>query len=475
MRELEINDEELAAWTEEQISIAEVVSKEPLTKRWKRLQAHDKQRAFLSSLSRFNMVPAGRRGGKTESAKRRLVAKALAFCEDYDGWFIAAAPTHGQAKRIYWRDLKALIPQHLLRGRPSESEMIIPLYNGADIQVIGMDVPERVEGRPLTHILLDEYGNMKQRVWTEHVRPALADTGGSADLIGVPEGRNHYYDLWKECLSDQSGEWAGFTWTTEEILPVYLGEERAKREIESAQRDLDPLSYDQEFRASFINFSGRAYYTFDASVHANVPLPYDPDADLILCFDFNVSPGVAAVLQEKKISMDGSVGDMHLQRTCVVGEIYIPDNSNTPAVCRKILEKYGEHRGSVRCYGDATGGARGSAKTEGSDWELIRKCLRPVFAERLRFDVPSENPPERSRVNAVNARFKAVDGTVKMLVDPRCKLVIKDFEGVPLLEGGSGEIDKKKDPKLTHISDAIGYYVRRKFPLSGGSTQVQQY
>jgi len=34
-----------------------------------------------------------------------------------------------------------------------------------------------------------------------------------------------------------------------------------------------------------------------------------------------------------------------------------------------------------------------------------------------------------------------------------------------LLEGGSGEIDKKKTPKLTHLSDALGYYVEAEFPV----------
>ena len=41
----------------------------------------------------------------------------------------------------------------------------------------------------------------------------------------------------------------------------------------------------------------------------------------------------------------------------------------------------------------------------------------------------------------------------------------KDLEGVRVLEGGSGQIDKKNDPKLTHCSDAFGYYVVAEFPV----------
>ncbi|MGI9487866.1 MAG: hypothetical protein ACR2RF_18690, partial [Geminicoccaceae bacterium] len=59
------------------------------------------------------------------------------------------------------------------------------------------------------------------------------------------------------------------------------------------------------------------------------------------------------------------------------------------------------------------------------------------------------------------------DETVHMMVDPaKCPHLVRDFEGVLLLEGGSGEIDKKSNRELTHISDAAGYYVAEEFPVS---------
>jgi hypothetical protein len=76
---------------------------------------------------------------------------------------------------------------------------------------------------------------------------------------------------------------------------------------------------------------------------------------LMLCFDFNVSPGVAVACQE------------HDDGTHVVGEVFIPRNSNTPMVCRKLLSLYGERqRAPIEVYGDASGGAGGSAKVAGS-------------------------------------------------------------------------------------------------------------
>lgn len=428
-----------------------------LPKRYYALRPHPTQLAYDASPHRFNVVPAGRRSGKTERAKRKLIRRALRGSAFDSPRYFAAAPTRDQAKRIYWADLKEMTRPYW-RGSPSETELTIPLITGAEIVVLGMDKPERIEGSPWDGGVLDEYANMKPHAWGANVRPALADRRGWCDLIGVPEGRNHYYDAYRmahAAMLEQgaASEWGAFTWKSADILPA--------EEIEAARRDLDPLTYEQEYEASFVNFEGRAYYVFAESDHCKpVAHRYDPTKPLILCFDFNVAPGVAAVAQEMVLP-DNQVG------TGWIGEVYIPRNSNTPAVARKLAEDWKDHRGPVRCYGDATGGARGSAKVAGSDWDLVAAELRPVFKDRLHFRVPNANPAERARVNAVNTRFRAGDGTVRMVVDPvKCPHLVKDFEGVRLLEGGSGEIDKKATPELTHISDAAGYYVAEEFPIT---------
>lgn len=427
------------------------------------LRHHEKQAAWKRSPARFNVVPAGRRSGKTEVAKRKLVKRAFLGTEHDDPRFFAAAPTRDQAKAIYWADLKAMIPRALMSRPPSETELNIKLVTGAEIWVLGMDKPERIEGRPWDGGILDEFANMKPGAWGENVRPALSDRLGWCDLIGVPEGRNHYYDLAKYAQGDDP-EWAFWTWFSSDILPA--------SEIAAAKRQLDAQVYEQEYEASFINFTGRAYYPFTEAEHTR-PLAYNPDAALAFCFDFNVEPGVAAVCQEQLLpgqyerDDDGTpLLDRPITGTGVIGEVWIPHNSNTPAVCRRLVQDWGGHRGRVVCYGDATGGSRGSAKVDGSDWELIEKELRPAFGDRLSFRVKPANPAERARINAVNSRLKSATGEIRLMADPaRAEHVIRDLEGVVLLKGGSGELDKKATPALTHISDALGYYIEREYPV----------
>lgn len=429
------------------------------------LRPHHEQSRLWRSKARFRVVPSGRRSGKTELAKRFVLKCALRGTAFPDARFFAAAPTRDQAKRIFWADLKRLSPSWAVASI-SESELCIKYINGSEIWVIGMDKPERIEGTPWDGGILDEYANMKKTAWTQNVRPALSDRLGWCWLIGVPEGRNHYYDVFKSAQAyaqrangnGTDPEWDAFHWFSEDILPP--------EEIEAAKRDLDPQVYEQEYKGSFIHFTGRAYYNFFEATHTS-PLHYDPKQPLVFCFDFNVAPGVAAVVQEQPLPDLDVPTDKWPLGTGVIGEVYIPRNSNTPLVCNRLIKDWGEHEGLIYVFGDSTGGAKGSAKVKGSDWDLVREALEGHFGPgRVHYFYPRANPAERARVNAVNTRLLNGAGDIRLKVDAfRAPYVVKDLEGVVVVEGGSGELDKKEDPALTHISDALGYYLAVEFPI----------
>ena len=270
----------------------------------------------------------------------------------------------------------------------------------------------------------------------------------------MPEGRNHFYKKFQHAQGPDP-EWEAFTWKSEEILtPAQIGRYK---------QALDPLSYQQEFEASFLNFEGRAYYAFDWNYHALERLEYDPRLPLIICFDFNVEPGIAVVCQEQ--AYKGLRREVAPTITAVIGEVWVERNSNTEIVCRRLIQDWGGHKGPVRVYGDASGGARGTAKVQGSDWDLISGkdgLLRRHFKSRLSEHVPAGNPAVKARVNAVNRRLLTADQKIHMLIDPaRAPHVCDDLDGVTLLKGGSFEIDKKggEAAGLTHLSDALGYYI----------------
>ena len=300
-----------------------------LTSRWSQMRYHKEQHRYMNSPVRFNCVHSGRRGGKTEKAKRKVVLKALGSTADWNPRFFIAAPTYGQVKRIYWQDMKELIPSRFIHSK-SESELVIRLINGAEIHLFGMDKPERVEGSPWDGGILDEFANMKPQTWNTHVRPALADRSGWCDLIGVPEGRNHYYEMVQD--AKLKANWDVFHWPSADILPA--------EEIAEAMNDMDQLTFDQEYGGQFVSFQGQAYHNFDRDIHAAHPLKYNDEGEIVLNFDFNVQPGTATIAQEQELP-SGEVG------TGYIGEVYIPTNSTTEAVCNKIVKDWGNHKGYV--------------------------------------------------------------------------------------------------------------------------------
>ena len=59
-------------------------------------------------------------------------------------------------------------------------------------------------------------------------------------------------------------------------------------------------------------------------------------------------------------------------------------------------------------------------------------------------------------------------GMRRLFIDPRCRRLIRDLERVVWKADGHGNVGAqldKSDPELTHVSDALGYFVEREFGL----------
>lgn len=426
---------------------------------WPLAIEHPEQQRLWHSKARFNVTAASRRGGKTEIEKRKLVLACLNPPSVNRPTFAACAPTRDQAKRIFWDDLKALTPRSMLAG-VSETDLSIYFKNGAQLWTVGFDKPQRIEGPPLDGAVVDEMAECKPRAWESTLRPALSTLGrppGWCDFIGRPRGRGFFYKLWSEARTKPG--WAAFHWTADGLL--------SPEELESAKRDLDPLTYAQEYEAQFVTFEGRAYYAYDSIKNVR-SLSYAPARPLILTFDFNVSPGSACVLQEQLVD-----GDRQLA-TCAIGEVHVPRGSNTPIVCERLAHDWAHHKGPVEVYGDATGGAHKTASTSGSDWDIIRAHFRTSFPQ-AQFFVPRANPLQRVRVNAVNGRCCNAMGERRFFVDPtKAPQLALDMEGMALLEGGSGELDET-DLLRGHWSSSVGYYIALRYPLASREMQVSSF
>ncbi|MAO20635.1 MAG: hypothetical protein CMJ25_07775 [Phycisphaerae bacterium] len=189
--------------------------------------------------SRFKVIAAGRRTGKSRLAAWRLIVSALEADKGHV-WYIA--PTQQQARDIMWQQLLEL-------GNPviassHVNNMQLTLINGSVISLKGADRPETMRGVALKFVVLDEYADIKPTVFEQILRPALADLKGQCVFIGTPKGRNHFYDLYKLGKKDVK-DWKSWHFTSFDN-PLL-----DKEEIEIAKETMSTFAFRQEFMANF--------------------------------------------------------------------------------------------------------------------------------------------------------------------------------------------------------------------------------
>lgn len=411
--------------------------------RWYPLIDHPVQLALVHDEVRFKVVPAGRRSGKTERFKRFMAKTAM---RNSGEMYFIAAPTRDQVKKIFWNDMKKLTLSSTHARRPSETELILFMDNGTQIQLIGLDKPERMEGVFWSGGGIDEIANVKQAAWESNIRPALdtfnpqrPDYKAWCWLLGVPDGLNHYYDMYQYAETANDPEWRGYHWKSAEILPAET--------IESAKRQMSARQYRQEYEASFETASGRIYEDYSKDNYTDAEI--EPHEQLLWYHDFNFTP------------MSSGIGVRRGDSLYLLDEIVL-----TSAVSRQsaleFVEKYKDHKNRhVIIYGDPAGKA-GEKHGHQSDYTEMERVLREngwTFTRRVKKAAPAI----KDRQNAVRAKIKNAAGQVSLFVNTaNAPTTHKGLATVQLKEGSTFI---EEDSHVQHITTAIGYMVDYEFPI----------
>jgi phage terminase large subunit-like protein len=217
------------------------------------IELHDRQLSVFHDPTRFKVVAAGRRFGKSYLAAVTLFVEASKNEKiRSDGVEVDltlekvyyVAPTFTQGKEIIWPLLKELGRD--LIAQSYENNATLQLINGRTIAIKGADRPDSLRGTGLSYVVLDEYAFMKEEVWEQIIRPQLARSEGGALFIGTPDGKNHFYDLWFKASMGLAGDhWKAWTFNSRDnpFLP--------ESEIEEMTKDMSEERMRQELEASF--------------------------------------------------------------------------------------------------------------------------------------------------------------------------------------------------------------------------------
>lgn len=210
------------------------------------------QQEIAQDPHRFKVVAAGRRFGKTKLAALMCVIVAL---RGGRAWWVA--PSFSLAD-VGWREIKLLCGQ--IKG--AQVRLGVRAYympGGGFVQAKSAGSSAALRGEGLDFVVVDECAYMDQTRWTVELRPALSDRKGKAVFISTPNGRNWFWRLWKQGMSDDPKNKDWKSWQ----LPSTARPTFDPSEIESARADMTEREIRQEYFAQFMADSGQVFRHID--------------------------------------------------------------------------------------------------------------------------------------------------------------------------------------------------------------------
>lgn len=411
----------------------------------------------------------------------------------------------------------------LVESKPTDHNKILRLINGSFARFMHFDDFERLRGREAAIIHLDEASQMEDaRAFQELVRRLSSTRIPIRQLIlttNPPESANWLHDVFalqqfmpgyegppipigekcrcqfcQDCLNKDDVEilWeGGICPRCKSIKNTDCdGDQQFFRVLFSSALDNDtlPPEYIQSVKASMDKAtfelyglgklvelrSGKVYKSFSRAQNV---LPFEKSVDLskplIWTFDFNISYQMSALIQTYQ-SKQGTMAE-------VLDEIVIPE-SGPENIAREFIKRYPEYSvvnnlnaPPIYMYGDPTSLNRESDGNEKSKFQiiydiLVKEGFKPqVMVKKIKGKTLI---PVAERVDSVNTMLCNAEGIRRLFVSKACVYTIKSFEGVKYTEktdkptidkqcddNAARNPDKKMIHTLTHITDAIGYWV----------------
>jgi len=220
---------------------------------------HNSQKIIARDTSRFRVVNAGRRFGKSVLASEEIKGVALSRPTR----IVYIAPTIQQARDIMWDMLKRELRPITKKANESRLELEVMDKNGGSsfIFLKGWEAIETLRGQSFDLVILDEVASMRNFWvgWNEVLSPTLIDRRGSAMFISTPKGFNHFYDLYN--LQTKDSNYSSFHFTTYDNPNIPVDE------IEREKNTKPENTFAQEYLADFRKQEGLVYKEFRREVH----------------------------------------------------------------------------------------------------------------------------------------------------------------------------------------------------------------
>lgn len=378
--------------------------------------------------------------------KSAVIAPTYQLANDFDLPELRRAMEEMNLKYQFIADPKRycfVLPDLGTQDRPSE------------ILIRTADVPERITGWTVGAIWGDEAARWK----CDEANP-LADPFLQADArLRDPRARFLQFLLTFTHEGDDTRVYRDFERDPKPGHVLYrAGTTENPHAIAFAETQRQQLSGElarQYLEGVATSTSGRRMYgSFDGTRNVEAAIAFSPEHPLQLAVDFNIEPGMHAIVGQHVSDRVTSLWEIHEPRMTVKELVTVLSNV--------LRGEFGDRRldQPLQIFGDASGGNQWAGGGE-SCYDVLREHLRAAgIVHEMR--VPASNPSVADRVNAANCAMCDARGRVRYVMHPRCQRLIADYRSMRWKLDGSPD---KRDRLRSHASDADGYRVHYLLPI----------
>lgn len=198
---------------------------------------HDAQKQVIDCDSRFIVMMAGRRFGKS------LISQTIALEYAIKGKRVAYITPTYQLGKIFFKELVDLLPIEIYSK--NEADLVITFITGGTIRFFTGERLDNLRGLKFHLSIIDEASfipNLEEG-WLNSIRPTLTDYKGRALFLSTPRGKNYFYSLFLKG-ENKENQWASFKFTT------YDNPHIDPMEIDDAKSQLPQTVFEQEYMAN---------------------------------------------------------------------------------------------------------------------------------------------------------------------------------------------------------------------------------
>lgn len=221
------------------------------------------QAAILSNPAKRKVICTGRRSGKTTLG---AIVASVAYLQHKR---ILIASTSQDQSDIFWRYLRTwLAPLFDAKlAYKNETRRIMEFGTGLLRVKTGSDA-DVLRGFDADILILDECAYLEPTAWYEVGAPMMADRDGTAMFFSTPVRKNWFWVLYQRAISDDTGRWAAFHFTTHDNPHL------SKVAVDELGGDMTQDAYRQEIMAEFLEGDGAVFRNVAECATAERREPY---------------------------------------------------------------------------------------------------------------------------------------------------------------------------------------------------------